>query len=165
MNSRQRRKQRRFRTLHFEEGRCDGYDAGLNDGERGAFDSIRTALGGYWRKGGSPRESVIRGIAELHQRTDDTEASAARARGRLIDCESKLRAAQAEAQRLTDDARKFEVALKRQTPLVAELQIALRQIAAATSILGATPDHGAVDDVPRINELRQRVLATLKGKQ
>ena len=43
-------------------------------------------------------------------------------------------------------------ALKRQTPLVAELQIALRQIAQAASIISTDPGPAAVADVPSVNE-------------
>lgn len=61
------------------------------------------------------------------------------------------------------EIRKMTTNAKRSGPLVAELQIALRQIAAAASIVGADPGPAAVADVPSVNELRQRVLVALKG--
>jgi len=60
---------------------------------------------------------------------------------------------------------KLTASLARQTPLVAELQIALRHIAQAASIVGADPGPAAVSDVPSVNDLRLKVLAALKGPQ
>ena len=74
------------------------------------------------------------------------------------------RRAAAESKELADhEIRKLTAALKRQTPLVAELQIALRQIAQVASSVGADPGPAAVADVPSVNDLRQKVLAALKG--
>ena len=63
------------------------------------------------------------------------------------------------------EIRKLTENAKRLGPLVAELQIALRHIAQAASIVGADPGPAAVADVPSVNELRQKVLAALKGPQ
>jgi hypothetical protein len=70
----------------------------------------------------------------------------------------------AESKELADhEIRKLTASLARQSPLVAELQIALRHIAQAASIVGADPGPAAVADVASVNELRQKVLAALKG--
>lgn len=61
------------------------------------------------------------------------------------------------------EIRKITENAKRLAPLVAELQIALRQIAAAASIVGADPGHMAVADVPGVNKIRQNVICALKG--
>lgn len=76
------------------------------------------------------------------------------------------RRAAAESKELADhEIRKLTAALNRQTPLVAELQIALRQIAQAASIVCSDPGPRAVADVQSVNDLRQKVLAALKGPQ
>lgn len=61
------------------------------------------------------------------------------------------------------EIRKLTENAKRLAPLVAELQIALRQIAAAASIVGADPGPAAVADVPGVNKIRQNVLCAMKG--
>ena len=82
----------------------------------------------------------------------------------LQDTHAALRYDAAKLRESTDhEIRKLTENAKRLGPLVAELQIALRHIAQAASIVGADPGPAAVADVPSVNELRQKVLAALKG--
>lgn len=102
----------------------------------------------------------------------DQECHAATRRGdgyldRIATLQRDNRIMGQELQKLRESAahetRKLTENAKRLTPLVAELQIALRHIAQAASIVGADPGHMAVADVASVNELRQKVLAALKG--
>jgi len=93
-------------------------------------------------------------------------ADYAREVGRLTRSLDRAEMRTADLKKSTDhEIRKLTASLARQTPLVAELQIALRHIAQAVSIVGADPGPMAVADVASANELRQKVLAALKGPQ
>lgn len=147
MNSRQRRRQRRFGRAHFDAGVASGHD------------EVRRALSmrapyGEW----TAIEIIKHEVAGLARQWNAAEGRLALAKEDARKAKAKLAAADHEIRKLTE-------ALKRQTPLVAELQIALRQIAQAASIVGTDPGPAAVADVPSVNELRQKVLAALKGPQ
>ena len=147
MNSRQRRRQRRFERAHFDAGVARGHD------------EVRRALSicaphGEW----TAIEAIKREVETLARRWNAAEGRLTLAKEDAREATEKLAASGHEIRKLTN-------ALKRQTPLVAELQIALRQIAQAASIVGTDPGPAAVADVPSVNELRQKVLAALKGPQ
>lgn len=133
MNSRQRRRQRRF-----------------------------------IRRVEAPWDEALRRVGDMataYRREIDTLTHCLdRADARIADLKKSSECALAKLRESTDhEIRKLTENAKRLGPLVAELQIALRHIAQAASIVGADPGPAAVADVPSVNELRQKVLAALKG--
>ena len=147
MNSRQRRRQRRFEREHFDAGVARGHD------------EVRRALAmrtphGEW----TTIEIIKHEVDGLARRWNAAEGRLLLAKEDVSEAQAKLATAQHEIRKLTENA-------KRLGPLVAELQIALRHIAQAASIVGADPGSSAVADVASVNELRQKVLAALKGSR
>ncbi len=145
MNSRQRRRQRRFIEEYVVAGVLAGHDG------------VRRVLGMTAPHGELAAIDIIkREFGALAQRCKDTEDRLVLAKEDTREAQAKLTAAQHEIRKLTENA-------KRLGPLVAELQIALRHAVAATSIVGADPGPAAVADVASVNDLRQKVLAAMKG--
>lgn len=145
MNSRQRRRQRRFIEEYVVAGVLAGHDG------------VRRVLGMPEPRGELTAIDIIkREFDALAQRCKDTE-------DRLVLAKEDTREAQAKLTAAQHEIRKITAGLARQSPLVAELQIAIRHIAQAASIVGADPGSSAVADVASVNELRQKVLAALKG--
>ncbi len=101
-------------------------------------------------------EIIKHEVDGLARRWNAAEGRLLLAKDDVSEAQAKLATAQHEIRKLTENA-------KRLGPLVAELQIALRRIAQAASIVGADPGSSAVADVASVNELRQKVLAALKG--
>ena len=109
----------------------------------------------------------VSGMATDYAReVDRLTHSLDRAEARIADLKKSSALDLAKLRESTDhEIRKLTAGLARQSPLVAELQIALRHIAQAASIVGADPGPAAVADVASVNELRQKVLAAMKGPQ
>ena len=144
MNSRQRRKRRRFALAFRAEGRT------------AAVEALRRRLNIHRTFADSPDVStadvIVRAVESLKRARNAAEGRAT-ARQQISDeLERDLTRAKLEITKLTNS-------LKRQSPLVAELQIALRHAVAATSIFGKDPGHMAVATVESVNAMRKRILA------
>lgn len=64
-----------------------------------------------------------------------------------------------------NEIRKLTESAKKYGPLVAELRIALQHVAVAAAVVDDETADAATADVPSVNELRQRVIAALKGNK
>ena len=141
MNSRQRRRQRRFEREHFDAGVARGHD------------EVRRALAmrtphGEW----TTIEIIKHEVDGLARRWNAAEGRLLLAKDDVSEAQAKLATAQHEIRKLTENA-------KRLGPLVAELQTALRHAVAATSIFGEDPGHMSVATVESVNSMRKRILA------
>lgn len=143
MNSRQRRRQRRFIEEYVVAGVLAGHDG------------VRRVLGMTAPHGELAAIDIIkREFGALAQRCKDTEDRLVLAKEDTREAQAKLTAAQHEIRKLTENA-------KRAGPVIAEFHIALRHVAEV--ITGVPPQFR--DSVADINELRLKLLAALKGPQ
>lgn len=150
MNAHQRRQRRRLRDVYFDAGWASGVDAGADD----ALERLRHALDLHGMAGDKPDETIKRHVRALADRWSIASARVSLLEGKLRECEGRMTAAEHDARKCTDR-------LQKQTPLVAELQIALQQV--ATAVTGVACSHGLLTRVADVNTLRARLLTALKA--